>query len=470
MSLVPVRSAGLWYLRNVVADTSVLAPLGRFYWQIGPHYLGIDDSFEEPVIARAYYDPSQDTTGHRMPMDAFFSGYIQFLRIRFGGIAVPPDAYGGHLADRAPYVSDELTFVDFMGPADALARADRESRKLDPFYAFNGALLADYQNYRQLAPFPRRNGSLLLGAGDPVDNQAQCASLVAELVPGLVTADHIGALLNRGNRLREIPCLPADLAFKDAYRIALDDMSRRGELPGLTYSDLVGTVVGKYALVALPNEEEMRPCVCVYAADDNRSVQVHILAYHEVDSARQAATMDSLLRLSEYIVEYEESRAGDVEMGGVEPPDPVPTRGGSGLYTVPVTFEPGSFAVEWEYTTYMFAQIPVRRRRSNPFGDLRPMHGFTWTVCQRFDADTRTLSFTSVGRPRDAGSFGHQAALLAYYGCLNHFFDTPGAAPRIDVSNFTLADMRLRDMGAGVKISGITAGGDPANNDDGSPT
>jgi hypothetical protein len=188
-ALEPVPGDGGWQLRGVVAD-GVPAPLGRFYWRVGPHFLGIDDSWEQPVLARAYYDPARDTS-QRAAGVARFLGYMQFVQVLFGGIPVRPDGCGGLFADRGPYVADDCTFVDFMGPADALAAtggpvlSGEQGPVLNPFYAYNGALPARPASALDFGSVPRRNGSLLFPPGTDIPNRARAASLVAAVSPGL---------------------------------------------------------------------------------------------------------------------------------------------------------------------------------------------------------------------------------------------------------------------------------------------
>ncbi|MBL7498997.1 hypothetical protein I6A84_29900 [Frankia sp. CNm7] len=463
MTLVPVRGTdGLWYLSGVVADESTRAPLGRLYWKIGPHFLGVDDSFEEPVIARAYYDPTQDNTSKPVPSNAEFAGYMQFINIYFNGVSVRPEAYGGHVADRAFYAGPGNTFVDFMGPADAAARVDRQIRKLNPFYAYNGSLSSQFTTATQFATYPRTNGVLLFAYDGTNRSQARCASLVAELVPGLLTAKDVARQLTPDNRLRAVPCQPADIANDGAYHVALIDLQRTGDLPGLSYADLAGTVIGGYTLIELPDTEGINPFLCVYPNDSNTAVNVHLLAAHEIDSARQSAVMTSLLRMTQAI-EDDEDNLTEVERGPR-------TRGVSGLDTLPFVVGKNTFTVEWRYTTYLMAQIRhVRTRRSNPLGDLYPMHGFTWSVCQKFYPDTRELLFTSISRPRDAGPFSHALALGLYDTLIDGFVDNPAGAPSIDVSNFILAGMNLRNLARGRKLAGLTVDGHRANGDDGAP-
>src|SRR5436305_1786719 len=99
--LEPVQRDGRWQVRGVVGDQQVLAPLGRLHWQVGPHFLGIDDTYEQPVLARAYYDPSRDDDPRAACAQVV--GYQQFVQVLFDGVPVPPDSYGGQFADRGPY-------------------------------------------------------------------------------------------------------------------------------------------------------------------------------------------------------------------------------------------------------------------------------------------------------------------------------------------------------------------------------
>lgn len=466
MALQPEQSpdTGMWGLRGVTSEESSLAPLGRFYWQLGPHFLGVDDAFTDPVVVRAYYDPSQDKT-NLLPRDAYLAGYMQFVQVSFLGTPVSPVAYGGRLSDREPYVADDFTFVDFMGPADACVRVDAELRRLDPFYAWNGALLDGTINrYTDLAIHPRPNGVFILNDQSLGPQQARCASLVAEVSPGLVTEGVIAKLLSNDNLLYKVPCEPHQLGSNEAYEIALKHMADENDLPGLSYDDVAGQAIGKYALITLPNEEAMPPVICVYVADDRQAVHVHIIAYHEMESAEEVAVMQSLQRMSEYIKNGDENlmdiEDADISSGG---------RGTRGLDNIPYILTPGERHIEWKYWTFLMAQIPARSTRNNPYVDILPIHGFTWSAWQTFDPDMRTLTLSEIQRPLELITFNKRAALIKYYETINRYLNGSIARPRIDVSNFTLAAMRRRNMAAGVKLSGINLDGSSANNKDGSP-
>jgi len=466
MALIPSEENGMLWLKGVTADSSVLAPLGRFYWKIAPHYLGIDDSFREPVIVRAYYDPSQDERllARLRGSGTLFVGYMQFMQVRFAGQVVPPQVYGGHLADHGPYATEDsnFQFVDFMGPAQAVVLRGNAG-KLDPFYAYNGALLdGTIKGYTDLGTYPRRNGVFLLGQPlSGVPQQAHCASLVTALAPGLLTEAHVEQLLNEDNHLRTIQ---GDLAHMEAFAIALNDMQARGELTGLTNADISGRVVGKYALIELPNEEDMPPSVCVHVKDGK--VVIHIIAYHELKAAEDAAVMDSLRRMAAYV---EEKGQQDVPMEIDIAMDMAPVgsgRGKGGLDALPSRFNRTGNIVEWSYTTFLFAKTQrMQTRAAKDDYDLSPLHGFSWSAIQTFDSDSRTLTLSSIKAPKELTTFDARPALLGYFKTIESYSKNKHPAPNIDLSNFTLAAMRLANLGdASIKLRAVNDNGTPATN------
>src|SRR3954469_4952115 len=125
MTLTPVRVDDYWYVTGVTSDASIQAPLGRQQFTVGAHRIGFDDRFAEPVIVRAYYDPDADRNAQRLKArpswdKVDYIGYMQFVELCFDGVRIPPEVFGGRLADRKPYAhatkdypgAPEYTFID----------------------------------------------------------------------------------------------------------------------------------------------------------------------------------------------------------------------------------------------------------------------------------------------------------------------------------------------------------------------
>lgn len=167
-------------------DPSAPGLLGRKYFHVGPHWFGVDDSFTDAVSVRAYFDPVEYRAMFQVDPARFdFIGYTQCAQLSFCGMPVPPQVYGGRLADREPYVFSPVQhFLDFMGPSDSLA-----ARVGLPLYPFNSRLfgLKNEDLFSDLVP----NGALWSPAPHG-DRQSLVASLAANVAPGLVTRDRLG--------------------------------------------------------------------------------------------------------------------------------------------------------------------------------------------------------------------------------------------------------------------------------------
>lgn len=446
MPLNPFRADAQWRLRGVVADDLVSAPLGRFYWRVGPHFLGIDDSFKEPLVARAYYDPTLDT--HRpAPPAAKRTGYIQSVQVYFGGVPVPPEAYGGHLAARTPYAGDG-GFVDFMGPRDAVAFG--RGRAPHPFYAYNGSLGTGDTEF---GSYPRRNGVLLMPAD--VTGRARCASLVAAVSPGHLTAEELGGLLTAGNLLRTIPCAPEELASRGAYALAVAAVN---ELDVRRHPDITCSVVGPYMLV-----ERLATSYCLRADTAGTSIAVHELPARDVEAARGFAVMDAMVRMTDHIRAETDAAAVVADLDQTILPELAPiwvARGPAPTEAGP--FGASEFAVEWRYTTYLVADVEVGT--SDPLGSLVPLHGFSWSVCQEYDPDAGTLAATSVTEPRFLGEFPDPAPLHRYYRVVAR-----ADGPISDGREFAAAGLPRPEWAVGPKIAGIDLDGFSTITDAGAP-
>jgi hypothetical protein len=209
---------GSYRIYGIANNPSASALLGRRYFHddIGAHWIGFDDNFAEPVVVRAYFDPTQDRKT-RETEGLSYVGYMQFMRMSFRGMPIPPSVYGGILAQRQGYVyGDDQKMVDFMDPKSASVRNIPE-----PLYPWNGMLLTDtIRSVSDLFYQPLPNGSLCAkGALGPT--QSLVASLAAEITASMVDEEVVENALSDDNLLVTITPASGQLATTEPYRIAL---------------------------------------------------------------------------------------------------------------------------------------------------------------------------------------------------------------------------------------------------------
>ncbi|OHV27910.1 MULTISPECIES: hypothetical protein [Pseudofrankia] len=459
--LQPVERDGRWQLSGVVADRRTLAPLGRLHWQVGAHFFGIDDTYGQPVLARAYYDPARDDDP-RGRGDVDYLGYQQFVQVLCDGVPVPPDSYGGPFADRGPYAAADHSFVDFMGPADALTTDDTATHALHPFYAYTGLLPAPVSAAREYGTYPRRNGVLLFPAEAGAPDQALCASLVAAVSPELLTAADLRPLLTLAAFDRTLKRAEDGGTHLSAFEFGLADLVRRDQFGGLRPGDLAGQVIGPYLLVQNPGADWF--CVAPDAA--GTEIELFRLGAADVEDARRAAWLRSLWRMAEFTqagAEVDTRRVvADLDSSVLPGLGPVWTPrspAAGGVEIVPPEFGAEDVAVEWRYTTYLFAAGPRQAGSAGgPLGELRPLHGFTWSVCQQVDRYGERLVATSVRPPRLLTEFPAMAALRRYHEQVARHTGNPSAAPAIDAAAFTAAGVPPLAFGAGRKLTALDDG------------
>ncbi|ADP84529.1 hypothetical protein [Pseudofrankia inefficax] len=451
--LDPVQPDGVWHLRGVVENHQVKAPLGRLHWQIGPHFFGIDDSYGQPILARAYYDPYQDDDP-RARGDVDFLGYQQFVQVLFDGVPVPPDSYGGQFADRGPYAAADLSFVDYMGPADAVASAHATRQ---PFYALTGALPVPVASARDFGTYPRRNGVLLFPSAPATPNQARCASLVSAVSPGLLTAGDLRDLLAPIAPYRSLRPTAADVALRGVFDIALSELVPKGQ-SGQRYRDLAGEVVGPYLLV-----RQGAQCFCVAPDPAGTRIEIYRLDPADVESARQSAVLRGMWKMAELVPlgDGVDSRRVVADLDNSVLPELGPmwtprSPAAGGVTIAPLEFGPTDLAVEWRYTTYLFAaRSHPPGSAGNPLGELIGLHGFTWSILQSFDIFANELVATSVRAPRLLTEFPALPALRHYHEQIARWSTDPSAVPGIGVDAFTAAGVTPLDFGAGRKLTAL---------------
>jgi hypothetical protein len=446
MALEVSQADGQWQLTGMTRNPATVAPLGRRYFQAGAHWIGFDDSFAEPVIVRAYFDPTTDESTHQL-MDRGllnYIGYLQFMRLSFRGMPIPPAVYGGRLADRQSYVyGDDLKFIDFMGPTDARLRGIKT-----PFYPFNAMLVnGNVREDDDFLYFPLENGCLCapenLGT-----TQALAASLVGEIAPGLVTPEHIAPLLGDDNLLLTMAVTNTDLAQAEPYRIALDALENRplpeapddpAPLRGLDESGVAAQVIGDYVLLTLPDPENFGDTLVVSTApvQGGVNVLVHLLTDYDMEGLAGNAGREALWRINDYQLD---EGFTSVDQMDVAPPA---GRGSSGLLTPPYALNPDEFALELRYWTLAVGDRRIRTR-GRPRWTL--LSCIEWAALFQFDEDTGVMSLAAIREPMPA-LFDVTAGLDAYGRA---YASATGA---IDVSNFTKAAMRRDNFAAGAKLS-----------------
>ena len=445
MVLTPVQSNGQWFMHGVTQDPGVSSPMGRRIFRPGngPHFVGFDDNFTEPIIVRAFYDPSRDPiTEITKPYE--FAGYIQFMQLNFKGTPIPPEVYGGMLADRTPYsdASPDHHFVDFMGPKDVKLRGFYE-----PFYAYNGSLLDG--TLRQISDFQRHplpNGSLFYpqttGPG-----LSLCASLSAEIATSLITESDIASWLTTDNLIYSIECSKQQLSQMEPYQIALNYLQQR-ELQGVGPADVAGQVVGQYVLISLPNYENMPPRLCISTRKQGEKdfVDIHLFGYADVESLEEETTMEALARIYDFL-----------EKKGIRYPgtsNNAPNgRGQGGLLAAPFKLNPAEFCIELKYWTLVFAKR-TRILRNVPQFEL--LNGFTWSALFQYDDDVRGLTLSSILEPELVYAYDWPKPLQAFTSAISN---QTLANISIDTSNFTKAAMRRDDLGTGVKLRFVNRSG-----------
>lgn len=465
------RSDG-WYVTGLTpAGAEAFAGQRLFRPGNGPWFVGFDDRFSDPLVVRAYYDPTQDSRDWSALVGTEYVGIVQTVEITFLGQPIPPDVLGGVFADREAYAGNKAPygFVDFMGPAQSLMLQPVSTEALDPFFAFNGALVDGSLDTvpDSFTVHPAPNGSLRPW-NVTADNQSLAASMVAEVSASLISPDDVARDLSDENLYVAIPCTAQQLAQHEAYEIALDYLMQPGqELNGIDLTQVGAQVVGEYVLFSLPDPEDMAPILCVSSAVSGTQGQVfvHLLDYDDLDSMEEDADADALDRIYAFMEsqglldsdamqeEDDEDDDDDDGMGGEDDDDDdVPAgRGEGGLRVSPFRIDPDVPCLELRYRTLAFA----RKTRVSRSAAIVPLSGFAWAALYRWDADTRTLQLASVREPETVSSFDAYT-LGRYYDAL---VDDDLKSQTVDTSYFTKAAMRRYNFGAGLKPAYVDGDG-----------
>ncbi|WP_182880189.1 hypothetical protein [Microbispora sp. H10949] len=440
---------GRWHLRGVT-PTSGPVLLGRWHFRVGDHWVGFDDDFSEPFVMRAFFDPPAGTTrregyGH--------VGYIQFMRMTHHGRPIPPQVFGGRLADREPYAreKDNYRFVDIMGPKDLKA-----SGLSSPFYAFNAWLsdpsLGNVPASYAVHPLP--NGSLYVpGAPDP--RASTCASIVAPVTPGLLTRGRITKVLEGRDPARVVEVDRADVRGREPYRIALDELTGGGgPLAGLDERGLSARAIGEYVLLALPDDEDLGETLVVRGEQwrgTGTRVSVHVLSAYEMRDLEGCLGRAAMRRISDHLASHQWDRiraaTGRGTNGLLRDSFDV-TSGDSG------PFDPADVDdVTFVYTTIVYGVFPHQQTLSRQH---RAISGIVWRAGYRWDEDTGRLSLTTVVAPEPA-TVGQKDVLL--FNVRNASTKATAAAV-VDPYEFTTATMRRQPFGGGDPVAFVTPNGE----------
>jgi hypothetical protein len=434
---------GQYVVSGVTPDPAVTALVGRRAYRRGAHVIGFDESFTEPIVVRAFYDPAAETNPRSQRLLAGASlqhvGYMQFMQIRFLGAPIPPKIYGGQLRARQPYAyGDGSRFVDFMGPADA------DSRNIpSPYYPYNGALLKNILQSSDLYTHPQPNGSLCsrarLGA-----NQSLVASLIAEIAPGLVTPSLLRRMLTDDNLMLRLSPSSTDLRDQEPYEFALNTLrtsypsTQAPFLAGLDDADVTARMIGDYVLLSLPDPENLGDTLVIATATGKAGgtdVLVYVLSDYDMESLTADGAQLALLRIRDYLLN---------EGINVPASEPIRTYGRDGLLTSPFAFWPGETPLELRYWTVAVALFGDNSERVPRAHHV--LSGVTWSVWFQYDEDTGQMEMAKIDSPQTLAGFELHDGFEAYLTAL-----TGENLPSIDTSNFTRASMRRRNFGAGDK-------------------
>lgn len=443
MALSAEKRDGTWYVTGVTADGGT-APLGRVRFPIGAHLIGFDDDFREPLIMRAYYDPKADKHEGEPYR---YAGYMQFLRISYLDIPIPPQVFGGRLADRAPYAREEdhQRFVDVMGPRDAIRFGVRR-----PFYAFN-ARLGDPTLTRMpehFATHPLPNGSLYI-PNSPAPGASACASIVSEVTPGLLTRADIAAFLAKRKPTQVLQVRRSDVLGREPYRIALDTFTATGRpLAGLDEATVTARAIGDYVLLTLYDDEDLGETLVIRGEPWSQTgvrVTVHVLTAYEMRDLEGTLGRAAMRRIRDYLV-----------ANGYSSPPVATGRGTSGLLRDSFR-SPTSELLTLVYTTFAVGVHPIQGSISRSNEELS---GVVWRAGYSWDEDTGRLSLATVVAPK-AATITKTQYLLNNFGNATWLRTYPDAV--VDPYEFTTVTMRRQRFGGGDPVAFVTEQGDPIN-------
>lgn len=438
---------GSYRICGITNNSKYSALLGRRYFHVGAHWIGFDDNFTEPVVVRAYYDPSDDSASWEEASRLKYTGYMQFMQMNFRGMPIPPCVYGGVLAQRQAYVYGDQMMVDFMDPKSASLREIPE-----PFYPWNGMLLTGISAVEDLYVQPLPNGSLCAYSKDLDPKQSVVASLAAEITASMVDEKVVKKAVSGLTPLATIPVTPEQLANAEAYQIAFDWLKTHPLPPdspflaGVEKSQVAAQVVGNYVLMTLPDPEDLGDTLIVSTTASGTQVVVHLLSEYDFVAMSTDAARDALWRIKEYQLSQDRIIGGGI--------DRRPTgRGLSGLTTPPYSLSAADYSLELKFWT-VAAGVRQRVLRSSP-GPLM-LSCLKWSALFQFSEDTGLMTLTAIREPTLAESFDLNAGVAQYIKARDAAAKIDSV---IDTSNFTKAAMTRDNFAAGNKLSFVNASG-----------
>lgn len=457
---------GQFRISGIARNPDLTGSLGRRYFRVGAHYIGFDDDCTRPVTVRSYFDPAQLAAAGRLKHPEEFErlGYMQFMRLSFAGLAIPPEVYGGRLASRQAYVSKEgEPFLDFMDPVDARTMSIQL-----PFYPYNAMLNAEIHSESELFTQPAANGCLY--SPHPAEecgrdcDQSTVASLAAEIGAGLITPAGVRGYLSEGNKLVTIPARPGE----DGFRIALNYL-RAVPLPGranpplaadLEDSSVVAEAVGDHLLLTLPGGGELGDTLVVTSQpreDGGEQVVIHLLSDYDMAGLTADATRNALWRIEDYRQRHQNQKHAT---GRLRVPHGRGSHAGSGSGAHGAAGGAGStqaasegeFALELQYWS---AVVGVQRGKS-PRADprYRMIDCITWSALFEFDEDTGLMTLAAIREPKPTGTFDVVSPIARFGRALR-------ADPRriADTGYFTKAAMRRENFAEGTKLRFVNEAG-----------
>jgi hypothetical protein len=281
----------------------------------GRHTVGFDRRFREPVIMRAFFEPSPEQVSN---WDTI--GYVQYVSYHWSTDSQPlwPDDAFGPMAsgwftkdDPGARSKDDAHkrrwFVDFMSPwAVRAARGARDAYDRPvvqdlPYYACNGWLMPEFESvYDSSGPAGSVYASKPpIGARQP----AACASITAGVTFSLLDEGAVASFLSDDNRL----CTVNAQDGTPAYQVALTALRTPqadglpAPLAGLEDTDVDAISVGGYVLLTPAPADAMPDTICITPANADGQSDVHLLTVYDMDEMQYGLGSDLLWDIRRYV-------------------------------------------------------------------------------------------------------------------------------------------------------------------------
>lgn len=432
MTLTTETRNGWAYVKNISSDGAEepLAPEGSWR-KVGDHYLGIQRPYQNPVLVRAYFDPSNVPGLDRYE----YLGYVQFLRIRVAGRIVLPSVFGGSYTAQADYASELRggTFVDFMGLGDARIRMAETDAVMLPMYAFNSMLWTDSNTIDALSTVGpgTTNGTLYQprGGGSMSDgNGAECASLRGQINTSLVTPEILGNYTGNTPILVDKRVSKNQVAAAPLYKLAIDAIRESEKVTGddrkITLDDIsYGRFVGPDLLLNVANFENMEPVLCARLSEPDSEGYRLTIKLIDYDSAREIEEegVRALLR-----------RVHEYETYGVVPGQKTRKPGQGRGSARALRVEDGEELVTFEARSCVYGRLAG----TSPRPTIRFISGVGYDLPFIFDAVGGGLVLGNLPEPREirVQTTVLHNALVQY----DEAFANPQLTSVVDTSNFDM--------------------------------